>query len=213
MIELQQLRPAPLVSLGLNPESDIFGTDCTLEQGANYLIEAPSGKGKSTILHILYGLRKDYEGEAKLDDQLLLGLSPNEISNLRQSRLSIVFQDLRLFTQMTALENIQLNTTWPGSVSDDKIREMAKRLGVDHLLDKQASTLSYGQRQRIAIIRALAKPFDYLFLDEPFSHLDEENTKLACDLVQERARENKAGIILASLGERFYLEYDRVLQI
>ncbi|MCB0706258.1 MAG: ATP-binding cassette domain-containing protein [Saprospiraceae bacterium] len=213
MIKLDNLRPHPLISLGLNPDSNIFGTPCQMEQGANYLLLAPSGKGKSTILHILYGLRKDFDGEVILDGDSVKGLSPNDISKIRQSKLSIVFQDLRLFPNLTSLENIKLNTVWPDSATVEEIREMAQRLGILELLDQKAETLSYGQRQRVAIIRALAKPFSYLLLDEPFSHLDEVNTNLACQLITEKARTNKAGIILASLGEKFAFEYDRELAI
>ena len=85
---------------------------------------------------------------------------------------------------------------------------MAKNLGVSDLLDKACHTLSYGQRQRIAIIRALCQPFDFLLLDEPFSHLDEANTMKACQLIDEVVREQKASLILVSLGERFHFQYD-----
>ena len=81
-------------------------------------------------------------------------------------------------------------------------------MGIDHLLQQSCATLSYGQRQRVAIIRALCQPFDFLLLDEPFSHLDEANTEAAFQLIEQVCAEQKAGFILVSLGEKFGRTYD-----
>jgi len=80
------------------------------------------------------------------------------------------------------------------------MEEMADRLGMNAFLDQKVSTLSHGQRQRIAIIRALSKPFQLLLLDEPFSHLDEVNQAEASILIQEITERNDASLILSSLG-------------
>jgi ABC-type lipoprotein export system ATPase subunit len=213
MILLEHLRPHPIISLGINPESDVFDTSTKLEQGANYLIEAASGKGKSTLLHILFGLRLDYDGDVQLNERNIRLNQPDQWSELRQDTFAIVFQDLRLFPDLTARQNIKLNQQMEGSISDERVEEMATRLGIQHLLDQPAATLSYGQRQRVAIIRALAQSFRYLLLDEPFSHLDAGNTQKASALIQERAQENQAGIIMSSLGERFDIPWDRELVI
>jgi len=84
-------------------------------------------------------------------------------------------------------------------------------LGVASILNQSCGTMSYGQRQRIAIIRALCQPFDYLLLDEPFSHLDEANVKAACALIRAVCAEQNAGYILVSLGENYFMEYDEIL--
>jgi len=76
---------------------------------------------------------------------------------------------------------------------------MATRLGIGNKLDKKCGTCSYGEQQRIAIIRSLQQPFDFLLLDEPFSHLDEQNRSIAMQLIEEEATERKAAIILADL--------------
>ena len=88
---------------------------------------------------------------------------------------------------------------------------MAKRLGIESKLHKQCSTCSYGEQQRIVIIRALLQPFDFLLLDEPFSHLDEANRAKAMELIAEEAEARNAAIILADLKEIEYFKVERML--
>ena len=209
MIHLSNLRPKPLVSLGINPLSEIFEAECEFQQGKNYLVAAPSGRGKSTLLHCLYGIRKDYTGLITLDKKDVSSFSPDEWAMIRQKDLSIVFQDLQLFPQLSAWENILINADLAPVVDENSLRHWAHQLHIDDHLVKPVKKLSYGQQQRVAILRALAQPFRYLLLDEPFSHLDALNSESATKLILDVCRERKAGFILASLGERFGLAFDQ----
>lgn len=213
MIQFQDIRPEPIFDGRDTIDSDIWATALTFEKGKNYLITAPSGKGKSTLLHLIYGLRKDYTGTIQINGTATDSLVPDAWSELRQSRLSIVFQDLRLFPNLTALENIQLKNNLSQHKTAEQIQSMAKQLGVDMLLNKECTTLSYGQRQRIAIIRALCQPFDYLLLDEPFSHLDEANVEIASGLIRDELENQNAALLMVSLGERFNFQYDFELKL
>jgi ABC-type lipoprotein export system ATPase subunit len=213
MIQLTDVKPIPLVSQGMNPRSAVFGTQCTMAQGAHYLITAPSGKGKSTLLHILYGLRSDYEGEVQVDDLNLRTASADQKALLRQKTLAIVFQDLRLFPELSALDNIRLKAELTGYRSAADIEHMAEQLGVASLLHQKAGTLSYGQQQRIAIIRALQQPFRYLLLDEPFSHLDPDNTARALSLVEAVCRQEGASMMLTSLAPSQIGVIDRIMEL
>ena len=215
MIHLSNICPTPLLETpgGLNPASDVFGTECSFEKGKNYLAAASSGKGKSTLLHIIYGLRKDFEGNLQIDREDTAKWPAANWASVRQLRLSIVFQDLRLFPQLTALENILIKAKLTDTTSHEQILEMANQLNMSNFLDQSAATLSYGQRQRIAIIRALCQPFDLILLDEPFSHLDTENIELASALIHKVAEKNKAGIIMASLGEGYGFNYEKEYKI
>ncbi len=194
---------------GISPGSGIFATQCRFEKGMHYLVNAASGRGKSTFLHIIYGLRSDYDGQATLHGKDVRNFSPNDWAACRQRQLSIVFQDLRLFPQLTGLENIQLKNGQTNHLTEAAIREMAEHLGMTPYLNQTAATLSYGQRQRIAILRSLCQPFDFLLLDEPFSHLDEENIQLASTLISEVCRQQGAGFVMVSLGEEFFFSYDK----
>ena len=208
MIQLTNVKPEPLFEKGTSVQSDIWNTKCIFKKGKKYLVSAPSGKGKSTLLHIIYGLRNDFNGELLLNEASVETFTLDQWSETRQSSFSIVFQDLRLFPDLTALSNIQLNANLADEVPIEKITEMAGKLGVADLLEKNCGTLSYGQRQRIAIIRALCQPFDFLLLDEPFSHLDDANIQKASELIIAEINKQKAGLILVSLGERYLFEYD-----
>jgi ABC-type lipoprotein export system ATPase subunit len=206
MFELKNVQPAPITAAAMQ-QSDVWATDFRLEKGRKYLITAPSGKGKSTFLHLLYGLRHDFKGEITFNEKSLSRFDLETWAQVRQHRLAIVFQDLRLFPDLSGLENIQLKAQLTQHISLDRIKNMAERLGVADILGQSCGTMSYGQRQRIAIIRALCQPFEWLLLDEPFSHLDEANVRAACALIEERCAEEQAGRILVSLGESYFLEH------
>jgi len=165
--QLKNILPNPLQEQKRAHTSNIWETTCSLEKGKKYLVTAPSGKGKSTFLHILYGLRKDYIGTVELDNKALSTIPITGWSDLRKDKLAIVFQDLRLFPKLSALDNIYINSGLNPIKTDVSIKEMATQLGIEDFLLKPCETLSYGQRQRVAIIRALCQPFDFLFLDEP----------------------------------------------
>jgi putative ABC transport system ATP-binding protein len=97
---------------------------------------------------------------------------------MRQQKVSVIFQDLRLFPNLTARENIELNRVLQQPYYESTVvTEMALALNVQSILDQKAGICSYGEQQRIAIIRALVQPFQWLIMDEPFSHLDIENTQ------------------------------------
>lgn len=212
-ITLSRIIPLPLSqTLKTHPEeSHIWDTKVSFNTSKKYQVYAKSGKGKSTFIHIIYGLRKDFTGEVVFDENNINNLKPKSWAEIRQNIFSIVFQDLRLFLDLTAWENIQVNTALYPKQEDDTIKEMAESLGVSHVLDKKTSTLSYGERQRIAIIRALVQPFSFLLLDEPFSHLDEENIQKASKLIHQKCKDNQAGFVMTSLGYDYPLEIDEKL--
>lgn len=179
--------------------SMVWGAVCDMPQGALIHLQARSGQGKSTLIHTIYGLQKEYSGEVLCNDRSLRCFSPDAISRWRQQEVAIVFQDLRLFPQLRVAENLELKRQLTGFGSRKDANQMAERLGIGHLLQRNAATLSYGERQRVAIIRALLQPFSLLLLDEPFSHLDEANIALAAALIAEGVKQRGATLFLADL--------------
>jgi ABC-type lipoprotein export system ATPase subunit len=95
----------------------------------------------------------------------------------------------------------------------EKIKVMAQRLGIDKKLDSKAKTCSYGEQQRVAIIRSLMQPFDFLMLDEPFSHLDNVNRQLAMELMMEEAQTRGSTIILADLQRVDFFPYTKIFHL
>lgn len=90
---------------------------------------------------------------------------------------------------------------------------MAGMLGIEAKLEKPLRTCSYGEQQRIAIIRALQQPFDVLLMDEPFSHLDEQNRQIAMQLISDEAVQRNATLILADLKKIDYFQADQILHL
>jgi ABC-type lipoprotein export system ATPase subunit len=208
-ITLDHIRPHPLPDV----PSAVWGRQTTIESGAGYLVTAPSGKGKSTLLHIMYGLRTDYDGVLEFDGRPALSMDPDQWADIRSHRLAVVYQDLRLFGHLTARQNIEIKRQLAPRIDASRAVEMATQLGIAGVLDQAASTLSYGQRQRVAIIRALCQPFEMLLLDEPFSHLDADNIGLAKDLIREACVDQRAGYVLVSLGPDYGFSFNHHLTL
>jgi putative ABC transport system ATP-binding protein len=205
-IEFQNVLPIPLSDTPLSPDT-CWKKQTLIDSGNYYLVEAPSGTGKTTLINIIYGTRHDYEGKVLIDGKDISGFSISHWTNLRREFFSAVFQDLRLFPQLTAIENIRVKNGLTETLKEEEIQFMAEQLGVAHRLKQKCGTLSLGQQQRIAIIRALAQPFKFMLLDEPFSHLDEINSGLACKMIQNACEKNQAGLLLTSLGPNSYFNF------
>lgn len=211
-IALQHLSPVFLEKEKIE-QSELWNKDLLFNMGEKIQLVAPSGSGKTSFIHFLYGLRNDYTGLIVFDDKNIKHFTAEETAACRSNKLSIVFQDLRLFAEHSAAENINIKkilNPYPAALSVD---EMATRLGLTSKLNQAANICSYGEQQRIAIIRALQQPFDFLILDEPFSHLDEANSQKAMLLIEEEARKRNAGIILADLSEVTFFKADRTLRL
>lgn len=181
--------------------SEVWEADSVLfNQGITYIIEAPSGRGKTSLLSVIYGIRKDYRGSVFLNNSNIAEYGWKEWSALRKAKLSFIFQGLELFDSLTALENVQLKNSITNHQTPARINELADRLGIYAYLHRKAGILSFGQQQRVSILRALCQPFEYLLADECFSHIDLENRLKAYQVIREVCDEQGAGLILTSLN-------------
>ena len=194
-------------------QSNIWGQDVILHPAEKIQIVAPSGSGKTSLIHFMYGLRHEYTGYISYNGQELSKLTVDQLAIYRQQHLSIMFQDLRLFPNQTVFENIEVKRQLNAYHPVNKIKEFAERLGVEHKLEMACSTCSYGEQQRVAIVRCLMQPFDFLLLDEPFSNLDENNRQKAMDLMLEEAEKRKAGILLADLKRIEFFPADKIFHL
>lgn len=199
-IHFDNVLPKPILETPYE-SSSVWGKSISLNPGTAYQVEAASGRGKSTFVNLIFGTRKDYSGTIQFDGQDISSFNLSKWESLRTHKLAILFQDLNLFSNLTARENIQLKRSLSSRISDSEVEEMAEQLGVASLLNKPCGKLSYGQQQRIALIRTLAQPFEWLLVDEPFSHLDLNNSKIAFSLMEKACKETGAGLILTSLNK------------
>lgn len=181
--------------------SQIWGKQIQFQKGEKIHIVAPSGTGKTSLIHFLYKLRTSYSGTIKFNELLLANANHEDLANLRKNHLSIILQDMRLFGDQTLLQNLEIKRQLNPFHPTEKIHEMAAKLGITHRLNQLAKNCSYGEQQRAVIIRALLQPFDFLLMDEPFSHLDNANTQLALDLILEEANLRNATVVYAELEQ------------
>lgn len=193
--------------------SDVWHQDIALRKGERYLIEAASGTGKSSFCSYIYGYRQDYQGIINFDERNIRSLSVHEWVEIRKNSLSMLFQELRIFPELTALENVLLKNGLTGYKKKKEIITLFEMLGIAEKVNEQAGKLSFGQQQRVAFIRALCQPFDFIFLDEPISHLDDDNGMLMGRMLTEEAEKQGAGIVVTSIGKHIELEYDKVWKL
>lgn len=204
-IRLTGMLPKVFVSESI-PVSDIWRNDCTFIRGGYYRVEAASGGGKSSLCAYIYGLRDDYEGELRFNDTDIRSLTIEEWQQLRRRQLAYLPQELSLFPELTAMQNIELKNSLTGYVERGRIEEWLHELGIDSRKESPVGRMSVGQQQRVAIIRAICQPFDFILLDEPVSHLDEPNNIKAARIIVEEAKRQGAGIIATSVGNPIRIE-------
>jgi putative ABC transport system ATP-binding protein len=211
-LSLQNLLPT-YFSESRKQTSEVWGKDLQFESGELVKIVAPSGSGKTSLIHFLYGLRADYNGTITYGDKPVKAFTAEDFAVQRKDQVSIVLQDMRLFPELTVFQNLEIKRQLSPYQPKEKIDEMADRLGIGSKLQSLARTCSYGEQQRVAIIRSLLQPFHFLLLDEPFSHLDNKNSELAMQLMLEEAAARKAAIIFADLERIEFFPFTRLYHL
>ena len=182
--------------------------EVVFEHGKKYLIKANSGRGKSSILNFIYGSNLSYDGSINFDS-----LDETNIISVRNNKLSYVFQDFKLFLDLSVIDNIKIKNNLTNHKTEQEILELINKVGLAHKENQLVKELSLGQRQRVSIIRSLCQPFEFLLLDEPFSHLDENNIKILTTIINEEIKFRKAGFILSTLNDEYLFKYDQVIKL
>jgi ABC-type antimicrobial peptide transport system, ATPase component len=193
--------------------SEVWKRNLELQKGEIYLIEADSGTGKSSLCSYIYGYRNDYQGTFQFDKDNIRSLSVSKWVNIRKHSLSMLFQELRLFSELTALENVQLKNNLTGYKTQKEIEDLFEAMGISDKFNSKAGKLSFGQQQRVAFIRSLCQPFDFIFLDEPISHLDETNGQIMGELLMQEVNKQGAGVIVTSIGKHIELNYNKIFKL
>lgn len=196
-----------------NLHSEVWQQDISLERGKRYLVSAESGTGKSSMCSYIYGYRQDYSGVIAFDGQDIRLMTVAQWCEVRQQHIAYLPQDMRLFGELTAMENVELKNRLTGFKSSDEIKRLFQQLGIEDKQDSLVSKLSIGQQQRVAIIRTLCQPCDFIMLDEPVSHLDEENNRIVAQIITEEARRQGAGVIATSVGNHLQMDVDQLFKL
>jgi putative ABC transport system ATP-binding protein len=183
MIQIRDLRfryPEGEFELSV-PELDVA-------KGETVAVIGPSGCGKTTLLHLMAGVRVPASGTVVTDGVDVTELDDTDRRDFRIRRIGMVFQEFELLEYLTVLDNILLPYRINGSLSlDDAVSKRARRIagqvGIADKLDRFATRLSHGEKQRVAVCRALvAKPV-LLLADEPTGNLDPTNTEKVLDIL------------------------------
>ena len=193
--------------------SEVWRKDVAFEKDNTYLVEADSGKGKSTFCSYVIGYRHDYSGQILFDDKDIKAMRVADWTNVRKQNISYLFQELRLFPELTAFENVEIKNRLTGFKTREEIEQMFERLGIMDKLNVKVGLMSFGQQQRVAMIRALVQPFDFILADEPISHLDSRNSQTMGEMMMEEVKRQGAGVIVTSIGKHIEMHYDKVLKL
>lgn len=205
-------RLLPRVFEGMEAEPQIARSQVWLvpelafSRGCRVSIEAESGGGKSSLLSFIYGNRTDYLGRIAFDSADIRTLDIARWCDIRRRSLALLPQEMRLFSELTVMENIELKNRLTSHKSPAQITALLERLEIADKAAVPAARLSVGQQQRVAAIRAVCQPFDFLMLDEPVSHLDDQRNRTVAEIFDEEARTQGAGIITTSVGHRLLLD-------
>ncbi|WP_390899846.1 ATP-binding cassette domain-containing protein [Segatella oulorum] len=193
--------------------SEVWNRELTFEKGKLYLIEAASGRGKSTFCSYVLGYRHDYSGQVLFNDVPTSTFKVRDWVEARRLHISHLFQELRLFPELTAFENIVIKNKLTNFKSQEQIATWFEQLGIADKMHERIGRMSFGQQQRVALIRALVQPFDFLLVDEPISHLDDKNAAVMAEMMMKEAREQGAGVLVTSIGKHMDLPYERVVKL
>ncbi len=193
--------------------SDVWNQDVKFVKNKIYLVEANSGTGKSSLCSYIFGYRKDYEGKVMFDNNDISSFTTRQWVDIRQKSLALLWQELRLFPELSAMENVEIKNKLTNYQSHQQIETWFEMLGVADRINAKIGRMSFGQQQRVALIRTLCQPFDFIFVDEPISHLDDMNSKIVGDILTAEANRQGAGIIVTSIGKHIDLKYDAVFKL
>lgn len=192
--------------------SELWGRVLALQQGESVLVRAASGHGKTTLCCFLSGLRQDYAGSISFDSKDIRTFKSDDWSAVRCSQLAVMYQDLKLFDELTAVENVQLKAALTPGISTGEITELLARTGLDSkTVSRPVGTLSLGQQQRVAFVRMLIQPAQFRLLDEPVSHLDPGNAAILAQMLAEKCSNDGSAVIVTSTGYDLPYKYDRTI--
>jgi putative ABC transport system ATP-binding protein len=186
----------------------------TVEKGQFLVIEGKSGSGKSTLLSLLSGLDKPDSGKVILDGTDITGLSEDQLAPFRNRTIGYVFQSFHLVPSLSALENIM----FPAELNHDpeaaaKATELLRRVDLHQRNDNFPHQLSGGEKQRVAICRALVNSPQIVFADEPTGNLDSTSGNTILQLLLELRRELDTTLVMATHSQEISSTADRIVRL
>ena len=187
-----------------------------IDKGEFVSIMGPSGCGKSTLLNLLGLLDRPGEGKIKIAGEELHQWGDKALAKMRNKTFGFIFQSFHLINDLRVIDNVELPLLYRKTSAKQR-RELAEQalasVGLSARMEHYPNQLSGGQQQRVAIVRSLCQPFQWLILDEPFSHLDEQNSLKCLSMIDKECSKQKAGFVLTSLDDDSRFPYDYELKL
>ena len=213
MLELANIKKSFLQPEG--PRVPILDVpEFRVEAGEQVVLLGPSGCGKTTLLHIIAGLTKPDSGKVVLDGVELTKYSEAVRDRIRADKLGYVFQTFNLLDGFSALENVLLGMTFAKKKIDPaRANSLLNEVGLGHRLGNKPQQLSVGERQRVAVARALANEPKLLLADEPTANVDPQSQQNVVDLIRTSCRKENISVLLVTHSMEVAKQFDRIVQL
>ena len=182
-----------------------------VQDGEIVAIVGRSGCGKSTLLNILSGLIVPTQGKVNLLKENFSNLDTDKRTSFRGQNIGVVFQQFHLLDHLTSLENVQLPLELQGKNDTERAKSLLERVGLGHRLNHYPSQLSGGEKQRVAISRAIVHRPGIILADEPSGSLDEGSATGVIDLLFDLVKEDKTSMVFVTHDSELAKKCDRVL--
>ena len=177
-------------------------------------IVGPSGSGKTSIIMLASGLETATEGSIKINNEEIVGLKEDKLSEVRRKNIGIVFQSFYLIPNLTAIENVLLSLEANQKYNqDDDAKALLADFGLYHRLNHLPSELSGGEQQRVAIARALINKPKIILADEPNGNLDSANSESMMDLLFNYTKKSKTSLVMVTHDNSIAERCDRIIEI
>ena len=196
-------------------EHELHFPDFSVKSGQNTLIFGQSGVGKTTLLHLIAGIRRIQQGKIKIEGRELSQMEGHRLDSFRAENLSIIFQDAIFISGLNVIDNIVLPSRFKknNEAYKEKAYDLLKSLGLESKSDKGISTLSTGEKQRISIIRAFITHPKLIIADEPSSALDDENCHEVMDLMFRLSDDYNTTFLVVSHDHRLQEKFKNRIQL
>ena len=177
-------------------------------------IVGPSGSGKTSIIMLASGLETATEGSIKINNEEIVGLKEDKLSEVRRKNIGIVFQSFYLIPNLTAIENVLLSLEANQKYNqDDDAKALLADFGLYHRINHLPSELSGGEQQRVAIARALINKPKIILADEPTGNLDSANSESMMDLLFNYTKKSKTSLVMVTHDNSIAERCDRIIEI
>ena len=184
-----------------------------VSQGEPVLLLGPSGSGKTTLLTLLAGLQEPSRGEVYIFGKRVQDYDPAALQKIRALHMGFIFQTFCLIDSLRVLDNVTLVMKFAGIPEKTAKRhatECLERFGIGHLSNEFPDKLSQGEKQRVAVARAIANGAKMILADEPTGSLDTEQGMAIIEFLHESVKNDALSVVIASHDDRISKYADRV---